>query len=57
MGSGPMESRCGMTSDRLKGRGRRWDIDTAEALMALEAIYQSTGLWDRYWHNAFNHRN
>jgi len=57
VGSGPMESMCGVTTDRLKGRGRRWDIDHAEALMALEALYQSTGLWDRYWQNAFNHRN
>jgi hypothetical protein len=57
VGSGPMESMCGVTTDRLKGRGRRWDIDHAEALMALEALYQSTGLWDRYWQNAFHHRN
>lgn len=57
VGSGPMESMCGVTTDRIKGRGRRWDIDNAEALMALEALYQSTGLWDRYWADAFNHRN
>jgi len=57
VGSGPMESMCGVTTDRIKGRGRRWDIDNAEAMMALEALYQSTGLWDRYWSNAFNHRN
>jgi hypothetical protein len=37
VGSGPMESMGGVTTDRLKGRGRRWDIDNAEALMALEA--------------------
>jgi hypothetical protein len=57
VGSGPMESMCGVTTDRLKGRGRRWDIANAESLMALEALYQSTGLWDRYWENAFHHRN
>lgn len=57
VGSGPMESMCGVTTDRLKGRGRRWDMDNAEAMMALEALYQSTGLWDRYWANAFAHRN
>ena len=57
VGSGPMESMCGVTTDRIKGRGRRWDIDNAEALMALEALYQSTGLWDRYWADAFLHRN
>jgi len=57
VGSGPMESMCGVTTDRIKGRGRRWDIDNAESLMALEALYQSTGLWDRYWADAFSHRN
>ena len=57
VGSGPMESMCGVTTDRIKGRGRRWDLDNAEAMMALEALYQSTGLWDRYWTNAFAHRN
>ena len=57
VGSGPMESMCGVTTDRIKGRGRRWDLDNAQAMMALEALYQSTGLWDRYWLNAFAHRN
>jgi hypothetical protein len=57
VGSGPMESMCGVTTDRIKGRGRRWDLENAEAVMALEALYQSTGLWDRYWANAFHHRN
>jgi len=57
VGSGPMESMCGVTTDRVKGRGRRWDLDNAEAMMALEALYQSTGLWDRYWSNALCHRN
>lgn len=57
VGSGPMESMCGVTTDRIKGRGRRWDLDNAEAMMALEALYQSTGLWDRYWANTFAHRN
>jgi hypothetical protein len=57
VGSGPMESMCGVTTDRLKGRGRRWDLDNAEAMMAIEALYQSTGLWDHYWADAFCHRN
>ena len=57
VGSGPMESMCGVTTDRLKGRGRRWDLDNAQAMMALEALYQSSGLWDRYWANALYHRN
>lgn len=57
VGSGPTESMCGVTTDRIKGRGRRWDMDNAQAMMALEALYQSTGLWDQYWSNAFAHRN
>jgi hypothetical protein len=56
VGTGPMESMCGATTDRIKGRGRRWDIDNAEALMALEALYQSN-LWDEYWENAASNRN
>jgi hypothetical protein len=57
VGSGPMESMCGVTTDRIKGRGRRWDLENAEAMMELEALYESTGLWDRYWQNQFAHRN
>jgi len=57
VGTGPMESMCGVTTDRLKGRGRRWDLDNGESMMALEAMYQSN-LWDRYWaNNALCHRN
>jgi hypothetical protein len=52
IGSGPVESMCGVTTDRIKGRGRRWDLDNAESLMALEAMYQSN-LWDQYWDKAF----
>jgi hypothetical protein len=57
VGSGPMESMCGATTDRIKGHGRRWDLGNAEAMMAIEALYQSTRLWDQYWANAFAHRN
>ena len=57
VGSGPMESMCGVTTDRIKGRGRRWDLENAEAMMELEALYQSTGLWDRYWQNQLAQRN
>jgi hypothetical protein len=57
VGSGPMESMCGVTTDRIKGRGRRWDINNAVAMMALEGLYQSTGLWDRYWQNQIAQRN
>jgi len=29
VGSGPIESMCGVTTDRIKGRGRRWDLENA----------------------------
>ena len=48
IGSGPPESMCRATTERLKGVGMRWDGDHAEALRALEALDQS-GEWKRYW--------
>ena len=48
IGSGPTESMCKATTQRIKGRGRRWDGDNAESVMALEALEQS-GAWDDYW--------
>jgi hypothetical protein len=48
IGSGPTESMCKATTQRIKGRGRRWDSDNAEAVMALEALDQSSG-WQPYW--------
>jgi hypothetical protein len=48
IGSGPTESMCRATTERLKGVGMRWDADNAEALMALEALDQS-GQWKAYW--------
>jgi hypothetical protein len=48
IGSGPTESMCRATTERLKGVGMRWDGDHAEALMALEALDQS-GQWKHYW--------
>lgn len=48
IGSGPTEATCKTLTARLKGSGMRWDGDNAEAVMALEALYQS-GQWDHYW--------
>jgi hypothetical protein len=48
IGSGPTESMCKATTQRIKGRGRRWDGDNAESIMALEALEQS-GAWQGYW--------
>ncbi len=46
--SSATESQCGATPRRVKGPGKRWDADNAEAVMALEAMDQSN-LWDAYW--------
>jgi len=48
IGSGPTESQCKQVPRRVKGRGKRWDADNAEAMMALEAMEQS-GLSSAYW--------
>ena len=48
IGSGPTESMCKATTQRIKGRGRRWDGDNAESIMSLEALEQS-GAWNTYW--------
>jgi hypothetical protein len=48
IGSGPTESMCKATTQRIKGRGRRWDGNNAESVMALEALEQS-GAWQGYW--------
>lgn len=48
IGSGPIEAMCKATTRRLKGPGMRWNRDNAEAMMALEALYQSNQ-WDTYW--------
>jgi len=48
IGSGPTESMCKATTQRIKGRGMRWDGDHAECIMALEALEQS-GIWNDYW--------
>jgi hypothetical protein len=56
IGSGPIESMCKATTRRIKGPGMRWDRDNAEALMALEALYQSN-MWDQYWKKALCNQN
>jgi hypothetical protein len=48
IGSGPTESMCKATTQRIKGVGMRWDADNAEHVMALEALDQS-GAWNAYW--------
>jgi len=48
IGSGPTESQCRVVPARVKGPGKRWDADNAEAVMALEAVHQSHQ-WRPYW--------
>jgi hypothetical protein len=48
IGSGPTESMCKATTQRIKGRGMRWDGNNAESIMSLEALEQSGG-WKAYW--------
>jgi len=48
IGSGPTEAECKTTTHRIKGRGRRWDSDNAEAMMALAALHDS-GMWNQHW--------
>jgi hypothetical protein len=48
IGSGPTESMCKAATLRVKGVGKKWDADNAEAIMTLEALDQS-GLWEAYW--------
>jgi hypothetical protein len=48
IGSGPTESECKTTTHRVKGRGRRWDGDTAEAMMAM-ACLEDSRMWGTYW--------
>lgn len=48
IGSGPTEAQCKATTQRIKGRGRRWDKANAEAVMALDCL-DSSHAWHLYW--------
>lgn len=56
IGSGPTEAECKTTTQRVKGRGRRWDREHAEGMMALAAL-QDSGLWSAYWSSLDPERN
>jgi hypothetical protein len=47
IGSGSTESMCNTLTRRLKLRGMRWDLDNAEAMMALETLEQCDA-WDAW---------
>jgi hypothetical protein len=46
--SSTTESECAAAPHRVKGSGKRWDADNAEAVIALETLHQSN-LWNQYW--------
>lgn len=48
IGSGPTEAQCKTTTHRIKGRGRRWNSDNAEAMMSLACLHDNH-LWEQYW--------
>ena len=56
IGSGPTEAQCKSATQRLKGRGRRWDRSNAEAIMALDCL-ESSHAWNIYWTTLDPQRN
>jgi hypothetical protein len=56
IGSGPTEAECKTTTHRIKGRGRRWDMDHAESMAAL-ACLEDSRLWRQYWTTLDPERN
>lgn len=48
IGSGPTEAQCKTTTMRIKGSGKRWDAEHAEAVMAL-ACLENSRAWRHYW--------
>lgn len=48
IGSSTTESQCGVVPMRVKGPGKRWNADNAEAVMMLEAMHQSNQC-QAYW--------
>lgn len=49
IGSGPTESMASVLTARIKGRGRRWDADHIDAVMALQAL-ETNEESSAYWH-------
>jgi hypothetical protein len=48
IGSGPTESMAGVLTTRIRHRGRRWDADNIDALMAIQAL-EVNDEWVAYW--------
>ena len=56
IGSGPTEAQCKSSTQRVKGRGRRWDRANAEAIIALDCL-ESSNAWHLYWTTLDPERN
>ena len=56
IGSGPTEAKCKTTTHRVKDRGRHWDADNAESMMALAALHDSR-LWHQRWTTLDSQKN
>ena len=41
IGSGLTEAECKTTTHRVKGRGRRWNSDNAETMLALACLHDN----------------
>lgn len=53
IGSGAVESAVShVVQQRMKRVGMRWRAAGADAMLALRAVYRSTGAWDRLWGQA-----
>jgi len=48
IGSGPTEAMCKNLTLRLKRTGMKWDPASAQALMGLAALQESSQ-WNRWW--------
>jgi len=50
IGSGAVESAVShVVQQRMKRVGMRWRSAGADAMLALRALYRSTGAWDQFW--------
>jgi hypothetical protein len=52
IGSGPTESQCKGLTERLKGRGRRWNSNAVDAHLAVSCLHGNSGQWSTYWPKA-----
>lgn len=56
IGSGVTEAACGLIiKDRMCNRGMRWSLRTAQHIITLRSIINSTAnCWQNFWKSAFS---